>query len=94
MNMKIYSRYLSPKSPLSERGLTIAPLQFLTLLDFLDLSHQPMAYMHMKICPRYKYSKIATPAFMCREKDYFILMQHFVPLCSLICETIRELYDR
>ena len=31
-NMKIYPRYLSPKSPFSERGLTIASLQFSDLI--------------------------------------------------------------
>ena len=35
--MKIYQRYLSPKSPLSERGLTIASLKVVYISNCADI---------------------------------------------------------
>ena len=36
-NMKIYPRYLTPKSPLSERGLAIASLQVFYLITLFNI---------------------------------------------------------
>ena len=59
--MKIYPRYLSSKSPLSERRLTIAPLQFSIVLFFIYRWFLWCWYWrlwrNMKIYPRYLSSK-------------------------------------
>ena len=64
MNMKIYSRYLSPKSPLSERGLTIATLKSRCLSGysmyanhFFRFDGVPEAVDISKIVTQWRYAK-------------------------------------
>ena len=64
MNMKIYSRYLSPKSPLSERGLTIATLKSrclygysISVNHFLQLEGVREAVDMSKIVTQWRYAK-------------------------------------
>ena len=81
--MKIYPRYLSSKSPLSERRFTIAPLQFSIVIFFIYRWFLWCWYWrlwrNMKICLRYLSSKSPLS-----ERRLTIAPLQFSIVCSFV----------